>query len=88
MGLYKFIWLPSTKKDIKRIDKQYVGNILQEIQVLKDSPYPLGCRKLSTSNQTYRIRVGDYRIIYQVNEDQKIVCIEKIGHRKEVYRNL
>ena len=88
MGSYKLAWFPSVEKDFKRIDKQYIANIRQEIKELKNSPYPHGCRKLSGTHQTYRIRIGDYRVIYQINENQKEICIEKVKHRKKVYRKL
>ena len=66
-----------TKKDRRRI--------VARIQELGKNPRPLGFQKLSGADK-YRIRCGNYRIVYSINEDDLIVQIVKIGHRKEVYR--
>lgn len=55
---------------------------------LADNPRPPGCKKLQGREETYRIRVGDYRVIYRVEDDRLIVLVIEIGHRRDVYRGL
>jgi len=58
---------------------------MDRIGILADNPRPPGCEKLS-GQERYRIRQGDYRILYEVDESQQVVIVVKIGHRREVYR--
>jgi mRNA interferase RelE/StbE len=55
------------------------------IEALSDDPRPQGCRKLAGTSDRYRIRVGDYRIIYRVDDGKVVVLVLLIGHRREVY---
>ena len=56
-----------------------------DIDALKDNPRPFGSEKLSGVEETYRIRVGDYRILYEVHDDVLLVLVVEVGHRREVY---
>ena len=76
---------PSVAKDLKAIPRQSVLRILDKIEALRDDPRPFGCEKLS-GLERYRIRQGSYRIIYSIFDDQIVVEIVKVGHRKDVYR--
>ncbi len=78
----------STKsvKELDKIDYQMVKKIFDKMNNLKNEPKPVGCIKLKGEN-AYRIRLGEYRIIYEVIEDLKQVLIFKVAHRKDVYRN-
>ena len=60
--------------------------VIKAVEALADAPRPSGCKKLQGSEDTYRIRVGDYRVIYSVDDSILIVAIERIRHRREVYR--
>jgi len=60
--------------------------IIRVIQPLSIQPRPLGCRKLKGYDDVYRIRMGDYRILYSLNETQITIVVLKIGRRKDVYR--
>jgi len=68
------------------IPKRDLGKIIQRIQGLADDPRPDGCRKLSSRN-VYRLRQGDYRIVYMIEDTDRVVTIIKIGHRSEIYRD-
>lgn len=57
------------------------------IDLLADNPRPPGCTKLSGEDSAYRVRVGVYRIVYEVIDDQLLVHVVRIGHRREVYRS-
>ncbi|MDD5319033.1 MAG: type II toxin-antitoxin system RelE/ParE family toxin [Methylococcales bacterium] len=66
--------------------KQVVKKLTRVIEELADNPHPAGHKKLIGSDHTYRIRCGDYRIVYSVFDDCLIIHIVKIGHRKDVYK--
>lgn len=76
---------PSVAKDLKEIPRQSVLRILDKIEALREDPRPFGCEKLS-GLERYRIRQGSYRIIYSIFDDEIVVEIVKVGHRKDVYR--
>ncbi len=86
MEKYEIVFRRSVLKDLKTIPKKGVQRILTAIESLVDNPRPPQCRKL-TSEEKYRFRCGVYRILYSIEDDKLIVCIVKIGHRKDVYRN-
>ncbi len=86
MAYYKIIWKKSAYKDLKKIDKKQIPRVIQSIESLSTNPFPEGCRKLHGSIMQYRIRVGDYRIIYQVQFEGKIIIIFYVRHRKDAYR--
>ncbi len=78
----------SVTKDLKDIDKQFIPRIFAVIESLADNPFQLQSRKLQGTDTSYRIRIGDYRLIYQVDIKKKLVVIEHIRHRKDVYRKI
>jgi mRNA interferase RelE/StbE len=75
----------SVKKQLRKIDKKQVERILVKIYLLADNPFPKGVDHL-TNQKAYRIRVGDYRVIYEVHNKQLLVQVVRVGHRKDVYR--
>jgi mRNA interferase RelE/StbE len=85
MGRYKIVFRKSVTKDLRRIPKQDVRRILATIDSLSVEPRPPGMEILSGLEKC-RIRQGDYRIIYEIRDDEVIVVVVKIGHRKDVYR--
>ncbi len=86
MGSYEIKWKHSAEKDLRSIDRQCIPQILKVIESLADNPFQLKSRKLQGAEASYRIRVGDYRIIYQVDIKEKLIVIYHVRHRKEVYR--
>ena len=86
MECYDIEWRPSTKKDLKRISKAEVHRIINAVEGLSDHPRPPGSTKLSGSDLTYRIRVGNYRVIYEIHDEIILIEVVKVGHRKDVYR--
>jgi mRNA interferase RelE/StbE len=79
-------WRRSTKKDLRKLPPREVERILLEVERLAEEPLPHGSEKLASVEHTYRIRVGDYRIVYEIFERLKIVEIQRVRHRKDVYR--
>jgi mRNA interferase RelE/StbE len=76
---------PSVAKDLRGVPRADVLRILTRIEALRDDPRPPGCEKLS-GQERYRVRQGDYRILYTVFDAEILVEIVKVGHRREVYR--
>ena len=79
----------SAERDLKRIKKhspQFFSHIVSQILSLKDNPWPSNVRKIIGSDKAFRIRIGDWRVIYEIDSPQKLVRIFRIRHRKEVYR--
>ena len=86
MAFYKVQWKNSAKKELKKLDKKVIVRILQAVGKLANNPHPSGSKKLMGSESIYRIRVGDYRIIYNIQSSVLTIEIIKVGHRGEVYR--
>lgn len=74
-------------KDLRSIPNHDVARILQRIDALQEDPRPAGSEKLS-GQERYRVRQGVYRIVYEVIDDQPVVTVVKVGHRKDVYKRL
>ena len=85
MARFDLEFAPSVKKDLKRINKPDVPRILETIDQLQYDPKPQGSKKL-VNEELYRIRVGVYRIVYEIHEGKLIVHIVKVGHRKNIYK--
>ncbi len=86
MASYRIEIARPAEKTLLRLPKKSVSAIVDAIQNLADNPYPLGCRKLRGEDNAFRIRVGVYRIIYEVFAREILIKVLKIGHRKDVYR--
>jgi mRNA interferase RelE/StbE len=84
---YEIFIEKKAEKDLRRLPKNYQNKIIQKILNLKDNPKPIEARKITSSENYYRIKVGDYRIIYEINYKEKRVNIFRVRHRKEAYRN-
>ena len=85
MAKYKISVKKSAVKELVDIPKKELQKIIKKIQALSSNPRPQGTQKLSHKEQ-FRIRRGDYRIIYSIHDDDLTVHIIKVGHRKEIYR--
>jgi|YelNatPaOPRAMG01_1025707.scaffolds.fasta_scaffold09719_8 mRNA interferase RelE/StbE len=88
MGLYKIEFKQSAERDIRKITPTLIPNILRKIEALAGNPFPQQSLKLSGVKVTYRLRVDDYRVIYEVNHEAKTIIIHYVRHRREVYRKL
>ena len=85
MAIYELLYKPSVAKDLRGLPKADIRRILARTEALRTNPRPVGSEKLAGSEQ-YRIRQGNYRILYTIDDTQVIVEVVKIGHRKDVYR--
>lgn len=77
--------LRSAQKQLTRLPAEDQERILVAMEALADAPRPQGCSKL-TGRDAWRIRVGDYRIIYEIFDDRRVVIVVVVGHRKDAYR--
>jgi mRNA interferase RelE/StbE len=85
MAEYEILFRESVWKDVRKISKKDLRNILKRIEGLSEDPRPAGREKL-TGQEHYRLRQGRYRIIYSIRDFELTVWVVKIGHRKDVYR--
>jgi len=86
MASFNLQWRSSTKKDFRKLPLREVQRVLAEVELLAENPFPHGSEKLVGTEHTHRIRVGDYRVIYEVFAGSKIVEVQRVRHRKDVYR--
>ena len=86
MASYKVEWKHSAIKELEKLPRQMLARIVEAVNDLARDPYPGGTRKLSGSERTYRIRVGDCRVLYSIYNDKFIVEIIRVKHRKDVYK--
>lgn len=85
-GPYSLVIKRSAEKELKAIPSVDLKRIIDRIRSLAQQPRSSGCEKLSGESERYRIRQGDYRIVYGIDETAHRVEIVKVGHRREVYR--
>ncbi len=84
-GSYKLVIKKSADRELRAIPQRDLRRIVNRIQGLAQEPWPPGNEKLS-GQERYRLRQGDYRIVYSVDDENRTVEVVKIGHRREVYR--
>lgn len=86
-GKYSIDLLPTAARDLGQLPRPISRRVTRAIDPLADDPRPPGCEKLRAgAGDEYRIRVGDYRILYKVDDDTRVVLIVRVRHRREVYR--
>ncbi|MGI2029115.1 type II toxin-antitoxin system RelE family toxin [Endozoicomonas acroporae] len=86
MSQYALRWKRSALKELQKLPGATVSRLVALAESLVDQPYPSGCRKLAGTEHTYRVRAGNYRLVYQVHNGQLIIEIVRVGHRKDIYR--
>lgn len=86
MGKYSIEIKKSAVKEIEHLLSKDAKAVVDKIASLADDPRPHGCQKLS-GQEKYRIRCGNYRILYSIEDDILIVYVVRVGHRRDVYRN-
>ena len=88
MGSYNIEWKSSAKKELRRLPKKTIENIIAAVEKLSSDSRPGGSKKIIGTEHTYRQRIGDYRIVYSIESNRLIIEIIRVGHRKDVYRNI
>ncbi len=84
--MYEVYLERSAERDLKKLPSEAFHRIIPNLKALADNPKPPGCRKIMGSKNDWRIRIGAYRIIYEVDEQAKAVKVMRIRHRREAYR--
>ena len=87
MANYKIYFRQSAAKELGKLPNPEIQKVIQRIESLAIDPRPIGCEKL-TGQEFYRVRQGNYRIIYSIQDDELTVWVVKIGHRKDIYKRL
>jgi mRNA interferase RelE/StbE len=86
MEFYRVIFTKSVKKDFRKIPKIEASKILNEIKELAKNPRSSKTKKLK-GEKLYRLRVGNYRVIYDIKDNLMLIFVVKLGHRSDIYRN-
>ena len=84
---YSVVYSKTALKEIKSLPQLYARRIYEKTEMLAENPRPAGCKKLvGSKEEMWRIRLGDYRVLYTIDDQIKIVDIRKIGHRRDIYQ--
>lgn len=86
MAGYVVEFKASADKALQRLPAAMQKRIVREVEALADDPRPAGCVKLADDDNAWRIRVGDYRVLYEVHDQRLLVLVVRVAHRKDVYR--
>ena len=86
MDEYTITLARSARKELEALDASIVNRIFPKIEKLAENPRPSGCLKLVGEEDLWRIRIGDYRVIYSINDKLKLVDVTAVRHRREVYQ--
>jgi len=84
--MYKVEFRPSARRELKKLPRRDQVRLLRAIDGLAYDPRPPGVKKLTGADDLYRVRVGDYRVVYQIHDDRLVVLVVRVGHRKDIYR--
>jgi mRNA interferase RelE/StbE len=84
--MYRVLLERAAEKDLSRLSTEIHARVIAAIQALANNPRPPGCRKLAGSKYDWRIRVGDYRVVYEIADAAREVRVNRVRHRREVYR--
>ena len=86
MGDYSITFARSAKKELESLPSKAVNQIFPKIAALGEKPRPEGCKKLSGEGNLWRIRVGNYRVIYSIDDNLHVVDVIQVRHRSDAYR--
>jgi mRNA interferase RelE/StbE len=84
--IYRVLLERTAEKDLSRLSSEMHDRVIAAIQALATNPRPPGCRKLAGSKHDWRIRVGDCRVVYEIADEIRVVRVNRVRHRREVYR--
>jgi mRNA interferase RelE/StbE len=88
MGSYSVRFKPSVQRDLRNLPKGIVSRVVSRIESLRENPFPPGFAKLASTEKMYRLRIGAYRIVYEVDSKAGTVIVHYVRHRREVYRRI
>jgi mRNA interferase RelE/StbE len=76
---------PSARKELESLPDTVLARVVSKLEALKGDPRPAGCKKLKGYRDQWRVRIGDWRVVYIVDDAAKLVSVTRIAHRREVY---
>ena len=76
---------PSARKELDALPDHVLSRVIRKIQSLSDNPRPAGCKKLKGYKDLWRIRIGDWRVVYIIDDAVRVVSVTRVAHRREVY---
>ncbi len=85
MASYSLFLKPSAEKELRKVPAPFLEKVFAKIGTLSESPRPFGVKLMKGEQRSYRLRQGDYRIVYDIDDVARVVTVIKIGHRREVY---
>ncbi len=86
MDEYEIVFARSARKELEALDATVVGRIQPRIEALARNPRPAGCSRVHGEPGLWRIRIGDWRVVYRVNDERRLVDVVVVRHRREAYR--
>ena len=86
MPSYEIVFARSARKELQALSYTVAERILEKVELLALSPRPSGCQKLRGHSNLWRIRVGEYRVIYSIDDNNRVVDVSVVRHRSEAYR--
>ena len=84
--MYEILLERRAERDLRQLSAEMFQRVVAAIQSLANDPRPSGCKKLTGSKNDWRIRVGDYRVLYEIGDRVKVVRVMRVRHRRDVYR--
>ena len=88
MADYSITFARSARKELERLSPEIVARVIGKVETLSENPRPVGATKLRGQKNLWRLRVGDYRVIYSIDDTTSAVDVSIVRHRREVYRGL
>ena len=85
MAAYQVLLSKAARKQLSALSPFIHNKVIEDITLLSETPRPAGCKKLKGQKDAWRIRIGDYRVIYEIADKQLRILIIAIGHRKDIY---
>jgi mRNA interferase RelE/StbE len=83
---YTIQFKPLALRQLEKLPRDIQKKLAANIESMRADPFPSGCKKMAAIPDTWRVRVGDYRVVYQVRQKLLLVLVLTVGHRKDVYR--
>jgi mRNA interferase RelE/StbE len=85
MGSYHVVLTSSSEKELRRLPRQVIVRVISSLENLASNPRPPGCKKLKGGDREWRIRIGEYRAVYTIDDTKLLVEVTRIRHRREIY---
>ncbi len=86
MAKYRVVFARSARRELEALEASVARRIISRVEALETNPRPPGCVKLQGAADLWRIRIGDYRVIYSIDDNARLVDIRVVRHRSDVYR--